>query len=380
LIEKESAVFPPVSERNRARNLTLAQIRGEDPESLSFISKLWAGQVDVTTSSSLAQEEPFFQVWYKNIKHDLVNAMIEGQSPEEIQERLITTPSLYIVDERWTAAHFAVITSRPAYFKVFYDLGQDIDAPAGPLRHTPLYLAVAVRSLGVVDALLNLGVNVNSGFLDGANSDGVNLASTITPLFAALRLGYYVVGKSDAILQRLLAAGASVDNRVLPYGDTCLHLAARASSTALAAILDSSIPARSYINSRNSNGETPLFMAIKKQDSKAARVLLEKGARVDIQDNEGNTPSRAAISNLSPFWVGSLWSQHKMTSQEIMEYEEKARAVCQLLVDNGAEAINAEEPAETMGIDTRLVAKYVRDATARMDKGDPLEIKEDIDQ
>ncbi len=225
-----------------------------------------------------------------------------------------------------------------------------------------------------------MGVDVNSRFLNDPNSDGVTLQTTITPLFAALRLGYYVVGSSDLIIQRLLAAGASVEDRVLPYGDTCLHLAARAGPTALAAILDSSISAHNYINSKNSNGETPLFMAIKKQDAKAARILLEKGARVDIQDNEGNTPYRAAISNLSPFWVGSIWSQHKMTSQEIMEYEEKAKAVCQLLVDYGAEAINAAEPAETMGIDTRLVAKYVRDATARMDKGDPLAIREDIDQ
>ena len=66
----------------------------------------------------------------------------------------------------------------------------------------------------VVDAPPNPGVNVNSTYLDGANSDGVTLDSTITLLFAALRLGYHVVGKSDAIIQ---ATGASVDNRVLPH-------------------------------------------------------------------------------------------------------------------------------------------------------------------
>lgn len=74
-------------------------------------------------------------------------------------------------------------------------------------------------------------------------------------------------------------------------------------------------------------------------------------------------------------WVSSIWSKYKMTIQEIME-----KAVCQLLVGYAAKAINVEDPAETMGIDTRLPAKYVRDATGRMDKGDPLTIKEDIDQ
>ena len=51
------------------------------------------------------------------------------------------------------------------------------------------------------------------------------------------------------------------------------------------------------LNATNDNGETALMVAIQHGEKKIAEILIEKGADVDIVDNEGNTASQLAKEN-----------------------------------------------------------------------------------
>lgn len=128
----------------------------------------------------------------------------------------------------------------------------------------------------------------------GARPDGVTNSSSSSsrapPLFIACR------HNNVELMQLLLDYGdqlVSTDNR--ESGDSLLHVAIAAQSPdALLYLLDllsaDASSSLSLLNGCNSNGETPMHVAVKTGYVNAVRALLRYGAAMDVEDSLGRTP------------------------------------------------------------------------------------------
>jgi ankyrin repeat protein len=138
---------------------------------------------------------------------------------------------------------------------------------------TPAHNAASAGDTGRIRLLLSLGADPNS--LDRHSNE--------TPLFEALR---YCHGDPVKIVEQLLAAGAEAGWRNAS-GTTPLHLAAAGGhSWTIRALLDAGADIDAVAGNAESfspgfNGETPLLSALDSCEEEAAKLLIERGARVD---------------------------------------------------------------------------------------------------
>mmetsp|Transcript_21957 Transcript_21957/g.39144 ORF Transcript_21957/g.39144 Transcript_21957/m.39144 type:complete len:231 (-) Transcript_21957:251-943(-) len=102
-----------------------------------------------------------------------------------------------------------------------------------------------------------------------------------TPLMYAASKGHVDV------LRLLLAAGAKVD-AVDGTGATALHRAAAVGMLGAVRILVEE--ARAALDPRDKNGETPLMLSVSGDQAKVAFYLSSKGADLEAENNEGQTP------------------------------------------------------------------------------------------
>lgn len=143
---------------------------------------------------------------------------------------------------------------------------------------TPLFHAAHAGNTPIIDLLITRGAVVNAK--DSAGN---------TPLHEAAEWG-----KTEAA-RALIKKGAKVAE-TNEDGETPFYKAAGSvlSNNDTAALL---LQCGADINTKNANGETPLFSLVAMQgDAIAGRVkfLLDRGAKVDIKDNDNRTPLHAA--------------------------------------------------------------------------------------
>ncbi|KAI0099324.1 ankyrin repeat-containing domain protein [Nemania sp. FL0031] len=153
----------------------------------------------------------------------LYHSAREGQA--EIAQLLITAGAHCRPegDRRWTPLHMA--WRHPECLKVLLDGGADIEASS--VDSTALYLATYHGKLESVEVLISHGANLEVTSEFPGYSD-----SNYTPLLAAILMRRYEV------IRALLKAGASVKART-PRNETVLHLAAsKADEQAIKAILE----------------------------------------------------------------------------------------------------------------------------------------------
>ena len=162
-------------------------------------------------------------------------------------------------------------TGNPAVLQALLEAGADVNA-ATDTGETPLYRAS--RSTGnpaVMQVLLDAGADVNASTSDGD-----------TPLHRAARNI-----ENPAMVEILLDAGADVEAKTsiepsivrhygVGFGATPLHHAAFFNGNP--AVLQALLDAGADIEARNSEGETPLDLAMKAENSSAVQVLKENGA------------------------------------------------------------------------------------------------------
>jgi ankyrin len=194
----------------------------------------------------------------------------------------------------------------------------------GADRHgvTPLQVAIGEGNLGVVRLLLDAGADANKP--DAAGEP---------PLLLAARIGEPEVARS------LLAHGAAVDGRDQTFGQTALMVAVREGHLQLArALLDAGAdpnartraePAPRFIPPSESppglskgigivragwpedrgkrfptaGSKTPLLYATRAGDLAATRLLVERGAELELADGNGVTPLLEAVLNANVFRV-----------------------------------------------------------------------------
>lgn len=140
---------------------------------------------------------------------------------------------------------------------------------------TPLMSAVSCGHEEIVKYLLSLGADCNS----------TNAQNRI-----AL---HYAASKGRAAIIKLLIEAGSQTNVKDVIGSLPLHRAAGAGrAEALRELLQHT--ARPLINARDASGATPLLLAAAGGHQAAAILLAGKGADVEAEDKDGETPLGAA--------------------------------------------------------------------------------------
>ena len=137
-----------------------------------------------------------------------------------------------------------------------------------------------------------LNDNVDSAhflIIRGSDSDAVDNQGK-SPLMVAAQLGNY---NCVEILVKSKDNCALVDVN----NNNAVHLACSSEGEQCAVLLLDYIEDLAIINAQNNFGQTPLHIAAHRGLTTATLKLIEKGANVEIEDNEGLTPALACAPN-----------------------------------------------------------------------------------
>ena len=192
----------------------------------------------------------------------------------------------------WTPLHYAVYSGRPDVVALLCDSGSKIDAK-GANGGTPLHVAAAGYLDRVCKVLMEHGANVYA--LDAYGNTPVNVAGSrtllefkkwvsgdnvrYTPQNYKTRGGY----KTPASQQSAPMAAPQQE---------IFDAVASGVSSRVTALLDADA---SLANATNPMGETPLHYAAAIGFAQAAEYLHKKGADVNRQSDTGNTPLHVAV-------------------------------------------------------------------------------------
>lgn len=95
----------------------------------------------------------------------------------------------------------------------------------------------------------------------------------------------------------LIANGLDINTKIWNDGRTILHVAVRYFNNSSNEIFKYFISKGANINAKDDTGYTPLHVAAEKNKHWAAKILLERGADVNIESNSKATPYSIAIAN-----------------------------------------------------------------------------------
>jgi uncharacterized protein len=184
--------------------------------------------------------------------------------------------------------------------KMLLDAGAHVDS-ANPDGETALMMAISRGDLSVVQMLVNAGANVNT----------VEKFHNQTPLMYAAAANRNAAG----MVKLLLSKGADVKPRAL-YSDwpsqiTSEPRAQYRSVGGLTALLYSTrtgcydcveemIAAGADVNAPTPEGITPLMIALDNEDNDIAKLLMDKGANLDVWDWWGRTALWIAVDRKTP--------------------------------------------------------------------------------
>ncbi|KAJ3093695.1 Serine/threonine-protein kinase plk1 [Phlyctochytrium bullatum] len=142
--------------------------------------------------------------------------------------------------------------------------------------HTPLHKAVEKGDVDIVQFLLYQGANVDCKDVDGS-----------TPLFWAAGFG------DPSIMQVLVGSGADIEARGF-RGKTALHWAAVYGHEDVVSFL---IERGADVNcSDDLLKNTPLMEAAEREHLQVVQVLVENGASIEAENQNGQTPLYLAVS------------------------------------------------------------------------------------
>ncbi|XP_014665288.1 PREDICTED: ankyrin-2-like [Priapulus caudatus] len=122
-------------------------------------------------------------------------------------------------------------------------------------------------------------------YLKGSTDINTSNANGLNALHLASKEGH------EAIINELLKRGANV-NASTKKGNTALHIASLAGQEEIVKIL---IQNGASVNQQSSNGFTPLYMAAQENHDKVVKVLLAAKANQSIATEDGFTPLAVAL-------------------------------------------------------------------------------------
>lgn len=149
-------------------------------------------------------------------------------------------------EDGWSALHAAASTGHGGMVRLLIEKGANFDLRGGPLGRTPLEMALQSRGNdSCIKALLDAGVKLAFDQEDARGTTLLHLASQ----------GGYL-----HIMRKLIASGAITNAK------SCLT------------------PAKQKLV------DTPVFSAVKQDETDAVVMLIRRGAELDVKDHLGGTP------------------------------------------------------------------------------------------
>lgn len=163
-----------------------------------------------------------------------------------------------------------------------------------PKSATPLFSAIARDNLIKVEQILN-DINNSNQINQVVNLEAQNLkedskigSGDWTPLLWACRNNLTDIAIS------LIEKGADIHRLRETSRNSCLYFACLKNSMKLATLL---IEKGANVNQKNSNGETPLYIASEAGNVEVLEMLIKNGAIVNEKVNEGYFPLFVASTN-----------------------------------------------------------------------------------
>ncbi len=217
---------------------------------------------------------------FRDSPSELLMDAIGHQDIPTIQKIIKDAPSLVCMElpyadiddksqeNRITPFQYAVKVSTKEVIELLWKYGSDVNARSDR-GMSCIGTAVRRNAPSIVQMLLDFGADPNLATLGHFGG---------TPLFSAAALG------SPVLVSILLDAGADCRHRTRLGGP--MHVAGSCE------VIDMLYHAGSPMNEQDKYGGTPLHWSISKMD--IARKLISLGARIDIKNEDGETPLELA--------------------------------------------------------------------------------------
>ncbi|KAL9020193.1 MAG: hypothetical protein Q9185_002563 [Variospora sp. 1 TL-2023] len=238
-------------------------------------------------------------------------------------------------DSGWTPLHFAAMNGSAKLVRLLIEKGATMDAKER-MDYTPLDLACYYAKPEVVHELLTAGASISEKddssidtLLEACAAGDIGVLKMLLSRYNKEELGKGLIKAASRAQNRaaefLLDSGCSPDV-VDSYSNMALHFAAYTDNSILTQLL---VLRRSPLESKDSDGSTPLRDATRCGCHGSLRVLIDAGANIEATDSEGKTPLSIGI------------------------YQEKTRTV-RLLLEKGAKITLSESWKEDKGCNNIL--------------------------
>lgn len=202
-----------------------------------------------------------------------------------------------------TPMHLAVRKNSETLVRLLLEYGADINI-VDDYNQTPIFDAVMENNKKMIEYLFESGANINH-----KNNEGR------TPLMVSA----FKKERQEAMLG-LLKSGAKVDEKDNAGKTAFMHTINNNNG----AMMDILLKAKTDFNLADVNGNTPIMYCAKRGNREGLRVLISRGAKVLVKNNEGHLASDIAKKYGNSSCVDILKKAEKIYLSDLANEEKVA--------------------------------------------------------